>query len=54
MALTAGIPGLEHHERPDYLDKVELMQSERGYLATRSILFSWSLARWCRARESPS
>ena len=30
MALTAGIPGLEHHERPEYLDRVELLRKERG------------------------
>jgi ATP-binding cassette, subfamily B, bacterial len=44
MALTAGIPGLEHHERPDYLDKVELMRSERGYLANPLNPISWSVA----------
>lgn len=33
MALTTGIPGIEHHERPDYADQVELLRSERGILA---------------------
>jgi ATP-binding cassette, subfamily B, bacterial len=44
MALTAGIPGLEHHERPDYLDKVELVREEREYLANPFNPISWSLA----------
>ena len=44
MALTAGFPGLEHHERPDYLDKVELIRSERGYLANPFNPISWSVA----------
>ena len=33
MDLTAGIPGLEHHERPEYLDNVELVRAERWALA---------------------
>ena len=44
MALTAGIPGLEHHERPDYLDKVELLRDEREYLANPFNPISWSVA----------
>jgi ATP-binding cassette subfamily B protein len=44
MALTAGIPGLEHHERPDYLDKVELVRSERESLANPFNPISWTFA----------
>jgi len=44
MALTAGIPGLEHHERPDYLDKVELVRSERESLANPFNPISWTVA----------
>ena len=44
MALTAGIPGIEHHERPEYLDKVELLREEREYLANPFNPISWSLA----------
>jgi ATP-binding cassette subfamily B protein len=29
MQLTAGIPGIEHHERPEYLDHVELVRIDR-------------------------
>ena len=44
MQLTAGIPGIEHHERPDYLDRVELIRNERWYLANPFNPISWSLA----------
>jgi len=44
MALTAGIPGLEHHERPDYLDKVELVRAEREALANPFNPISWTVA----------
>ena len=27
--LTSGIPGLEHHERPEYADKVQLLTTQR-------------------------
>ena len=29
MGLTAGIPGVEHHELPEYLDSMERLRSER-------------------------
>ena len=44
MGMTAGIPGLEHHERPEYLDQVELIRNERGYLANPFNPISWTLA----------
>jgi len=44
MALTAGIPGMEHHERPDYLDNVERVRSERWALANPFNPISWSIA----------
>ncbi len=44
MAMTAGIPGLEHHEHPHYLDQVELIRNERGYLANPFNPISWTLA----------
>src|ERR687886_216560 len=44
MQLTAGIPGIEHHERPDYLDRVELVRNERWALANPFNPISWSLA----------
>jgi ATP-binding cassette subfamily B protein len=36
IELTAGIPGLEHHERPDYLDKMEVLRRQRDQLASAS------------------
>ena len=44
MGTTAGIAGLEHHERSDYLDEVELIRAERGYLANPFNPISWSVA----------
>jgi len=32
MELMAGITGLEHHERPDYLDQLDLLREERSRL----------------------
>jgi ATP-binding cassette, subfamily B, bacterial len=44
MELTAGIPGIEHHERPDYLDRVEMVRAERWALANPFNPISWTLA----------
>ncbi|MEA3056559.1 MAG: ATP-binding cassette, subfamily bacterial, partial [Actinomycetota bacterium] len=44
MGLTAGIAGMEHHERPEYLDQVELIRNERGYLANPFNPISWTVA----------
>lgn len=42
MELTAGIPDLEHHESSTYLDQVELLRNERGYLANPFNPISWT------------
>jgi ATP-binding cassette subfamily B protein len=44
MALTAGIPGIAHHELPEYLDVVERLRAERPYLANPFNPISWTLA----------
>src|SRR2546430_6091354 len=44
MGLTAGIPGIAHHELPEYLDRVELLRTERNYLANPFNPISWTLA----------
>jgi len=44
MDLTAGIPGIAHHELPEYLDRVELLRTERNYLANPFNPISWMLA----------
>lgn len=49
MGLTAGIPSVEHHERPAYLDKVELLRREREYLANPFNPISWSVASLVQA-----
>jgi ABC-type multidrug transport system fused ATPase/permease subunit len=33
MAMVAALPGIEHHERPEYLDKLEVLQDERAAFA---------------------
>ncbi len=44
MGLTAGIPGIAHHELPEYLDRVELIRNERDYLANPFNPISWTIA----------
>ena len=44
MELTAGIPGIAHHELPEYLDRVELLRNERNYLANPFNPISWTAA----------
>lgn len=44
MELTAGIPGIAHHELPEYLDRVELLRNERNYLANPFNPISWTVA----------
>jgi ATP-binding cassette, subfamily B, bacterial len=43
MDLTAGIPGLEHHERPDYQDRVELTRADRWALVNPFNPLSWTI-----------
>jgi ATP-binding cassette subfamily B protein len=42
MDLTAGIPGLEHHERPEYQDRVALVHEDRWALANPFNPISWT------------
>ena len=44
MALSADIPGIGHHELPEYLDAMERLRSERPYLANPFNPLSWTLA----------
>jgi ATP-binding cassette subfamily B protein len=44
MEITAGIPTLEHHERPEYLDKLELVRDGRHHLANPFNPISWTIA----------
>jgi ATP-binding cassette, subfamily B, bacterial len=44
MELTAGIAGIEHHERPEYLDQIEVIRAERWAIANPLNPMSWTLA----------
>ena len=44
MQLSAGIVGIEHHERPEYLDHLHLIRAEQWLLANPFNPISWSLA----------
>ena len=44
MDLTASIPGVAHHEQPQYLDAMERLRTERPYLANPFNPISWTLA----------
>jgi ATP-binding cassette subfamily B protein len=52
MGLTAGIPGIAHHELPDYLDRVELLRVDRNYLANPFNPISWTLASILQAASA--
>jgi ATP-binding cassette, subfamily B, bacterial len=44
MELIGGLPGLEHHERPDYQDHMELLRRQRGALVNPFMPIPWTLA----------
>ena len=44
IRMTTAIPGIEHHENPRYLDRVELLRADRGYLANPFNPISWSVS----------
>jgi ATP-binding cassette subfamily B protein len=44
MGLTAGVPGIAHHELPAYLDRVELLRNGRNELANPFNPISWTVA----------
>ena len=33
VAMVAALPGIEHHERPEYLDKLEILREQRAAFA---------------------
>src|SRR5207248_11266264 len=33
LAMVAALPGVEHHERPEYLDKIQILQAQRAAYA---------------------
>jgi ATP-binding cassette, subfamily B, bacterial len=44
MERMAGIPGIAHHELPEYLDEMERLRNERPYLANPFNPISWTAA----------
>ena len=44
MDVTTGVPGLEHHERPEHRDKLELLRLERGYLVNPFMPIAWTVS----------
>jgi ATP-binding cassette subfamily B protein len=44
MELVGGLHGLEHHERPDYADRLELLQRNRGSLVNPFMPIPWTTA----------
>jgi ATP-binding cassette subfamily B protein len=40
IALSASVTGVEHHELPEYLDRIQLLRSHRGILSSSSQVFS--------------
>ena len=44
MELVGGLPGLEHHERPDYADRLELLKHHRGTLVNPFMPIPWTMA----------
>jgi ATP-binding cassette subfamily B protein len=44
IELSARAPGLDHHERPDHQDRMELLRTDRYYLVNPFMPIAWSLA----------
>ena len=42
--LAAGAPSIEHYERPEYHDHMELLQEDRGYLVNPFMPIAWTVA----------
>ena len=44
IELAAGVATLEHHERPEHQDQMELIRTDRGYLVNPFMPVAWTLA----------
>jgi ATP-binding cassette subfamily B protein len=42
--LAASAPSIEHYERPDYHDRMELLQEDRGFLVNPFMPIAWTVA----------
>lgn len=43
LALSLGVPGVEHHERPDYQNEMTLLREQRQLLGTALLATTWCL-----------
>jgi ATP-binding cassette subfamily B protein len=44
IELAAGAPGMEHHERPEHQDQMELLRADRNYLVNPFMPIAWTVA----------
>jgi len=44
IELSARAPGLEHHERPEHQDRMELLRTDRHYLVNPFMPVAWTVA----------
>jgi ATP-binding cassette subfamily B protein len=44
IELSARAPGIEHHERPDHQDQMELLRTDRHYLVNPFMPVAWTVA----------
>jgi ATP-binding cassette subfamily B protein len=48
MALTLAVPTLEHHERADYLDEIEILRTQRDQLSSSVQAVVMNISMLCR------
>ncbi len=44
IELAAGAPGIEHHERPEHQDQMELLRTDRQFLVNPFMPIAWTVA----------
>jgi ATP-binding cassette subfamily B protein len=48
MTLTLAVPGLEHHERADYLDEIEILRTQRDQLSSSVHAVVMNIGMFCQ------
>lgn len=46
MAITGGLPGIEHHERPEFADRIALVRQERRRIGFAAYVVALNLRIW--------
>ncbi|HEX2036152.1 MAG TPA: hypothetical protein VHS99_18375 [Chloroflexota bacterium] len=46
MTLLGGLPGIEHHERPAYLDRMAMLRAQRGVLVSLNPVLANLVGQW--------